>query len=95
MPTLPTAELEAVQGAVTALADRVEELLVARRRGLATLGDWTGGHRDRFDDQFPTSQGDLDDLRDQARAAGESARAEVARIAVDIYVHAGTGEGPP
>lgn len=91
MPTIPSAELEAVQGAVAALEGRVEDLLDARRRGWATLEDWTGGHRDRFDDQFPTSQGDLDDLRDQARAAGEAARAEVARIAVDIYVHAGTG----
>ena len=90
-PTVPTAELEAVQGAVAALVDRVEELVAARRRGLATLEDWTGGHRDRFDDQLPTSQGDLDDLCDQARAAGEAARAEVARIAVDMYVHAGTG----
>lgn len=89
MPTIPTAELEAVQGAVTALAGRVEDLVAARRRGRDTLEDWTGGHRERFDDQFPTSQGDLDDLADEARAAGEAARAEVARIAVDIYVGAG------
>ncbi len=89
MPTVPTAQLEAVQDAVRALTDRVEELLEARRRARDTLDDWTGGHRDQFDTQFPTSQGDLDDLRDLARAAGESARAEVASIAVDIFVHAG------
>ncbi|MGI8937897.1 MAG: hypothetical protein ACR2JF_06750 [Iamia sp.] len=89
MPSIPTAELEAVQGAVRALTDQVGELIEARRRARDTLDDWTGGHRDQFDAQFPTSQGDLDDLRDLARAAGESARAEVASIAVDIYV--GTG----
>lgn len=89
MPTIPTVELDAVEAAVRALTDRVEELLEARRRARETLDDWTGGHRDQFDTQLPTSQGDLDDLRDRARAAEASARAEVADIAIDIYVHAG------
>ncbi len=89
MTRVPTAELDEVHAAVRALTDRVGELVAARRRAVRTLEDWTGAHRDAYDRQLPTSQADLDDLVDEARAAEEAARAEVAAIVVDAYVHAG------
>jgi hypothetical protein len=82
-------ELAAVRTAGQAVIDRTSELMTARRQGVAgDLGDWTGGHRERFDAQLPASQADLAHLIDQVQALMASASSAVTR-----HAFAGPGGG--
>lgn len=75
-------ELDAVRVAGQAVIDRTSELMTARRQGVeATLADWDGGHRDRFDAQLPASQADLANLIDQVQALMATASSAVTRYA--------------
>lgn len=76
-------ELAAVRTAGQALIDRTSELMTARRQGVeADLTDWTGGHRDRFDAQYPASQADLAHLIDEVQALMAASSSAVTRYAV-------------
>ena len=75
--------VDAVHAAAGAAISRVTELMDVRRAGVATLDDWTGRHRRRFDTQFPASQADLAALIDCLQGLrGDAVRA--AAVAVQV-----------
>ena len=75
-------ELGQVRSTGQALIDRLGELVDARRAAHdLRLVDWSGPHRDRFDEQMPASQADLASLIDHVQS-----RMRAASGAVDRYV---------